>query len=79
MTRRDMSEHCCRVVVQGEEKNLQAAQQALLKRAKANSMAQLGKYDPSLESADAGERTFEKVRTPIHSLSGLNIFVVSDS
>ena len=26
-------------------------------------MAQLGKYDPSLESADAGERTFEKVRT----------------
>ena len=54
-------------VVQGEEKNLQAAQQALLKRAKANSMAQLGKYDPSLESADAGERTFEKVRVPERS------------
>ena len=50
--------------MQGEEKNLAAAQQALLKRAKANSMAQLGKYDPSLESADAGERTFEKARAP---------------
>ena len=74
-----MSEHCCCVVVQGEEQNLQAAQQALLKRAKANSMAQLGKYDPSLESADAGERTFEKVRIPIHLHSGLDIDVVVGS
>ena len=48
------------VQTQGEEKNLQAAQQALLKRARANSMAQLGKYDPASESAEAGERTFEK-------------------
>jgi fructose-bisphosphate aldolase class I len=45
---------------QGEEKNIPAAQEALLKRAKANSLAQLGKYDPSAESADAGERTYEK-------------------
>jgi len=45
---------------QGEEKNVEAAQQALLKRARANSMAQLGKYDPASESAEAGERTFEK-------------------
>lgn len=34
--------------------------QALLKRAKANSQAQLGKYDPSSESSEAGERTYEK-------------------
>ena len=46
--------------MQGEEKNVEAAQQALLKRARANSMAQLGKYDPASESAEAGERTFEK-------------------
>ncbi len=39
---------------------MDAAKQALLKRAKANSDAQLGKYDPSTESSDAGERTFEK-------------------
>ena len=34
--------------------------QALLKRAKANSQAQLGQYDPSTESSEAGERTYEK-------------------
>ena len=34
--------------------------QALLKRAKANSQAQLGQYDASSESAEAGERTYEK-------------------
>jgi fructose-bisphosphate aldolase class I len=45
---------------QGEEKNIPAAQEALLKRARANSTAQLGQYDPSKESADAGERTYEK-------------------
>ena len=39
---------------------MEAAQQALLKRARANSMAQLGKYDPASESKEAGERTFEK-------------------
>lgn len=45
---------------QGKPENLKAAQDALLKRAKANSDAQLGQYDPSNESADAGERTYEK-------------------
>lgn len=45
---------------QGDEKNEQAAQEALLKRARANSMAQLGKYDPSDESAEAAKGMFEK-------------------
>lgn len=44
----------------GEEANYAAAQQALLKRAKANSEAQLGKYDPAGESADAAKGMFEK-------------------
>jgi hypothetical protein len=39
---------------------MKAAQDALLKRAKANSDAQLGQYDPSNESADADQRTYEK-------------------
>lgn len=39
----------------GEEGNVEVAQAALLKRAKANSDAQLGKYDPSGESADAAK------------------------
>jgi fructose-bisphosphate aldolase class I len=39
---------------------VKAAQDALLKRAKANSMAQLGKYDSSIEDASADQRTFEK-------------------
>ena len=43
----------------GEEGNVQAAQEALLKRASANSAAQLGKYDPSNESADAAKGMFE--------------------
>jgi len=47
-------------VWQGKPENLKAAQEALLKRAKANSEAQLGKYNPAEESADAGERTYEK-------------------
>jgi len=45
---------------QGKPENIKAAQEALLKRAKANSDAQLGQYDPSNESAEAGERTYEK-------------------
>jgi hypothetical protein len=45
---------------QGKPENAKAAQEALLKRAKANSDAQLGKYDASGESAGAGERTYEK-------------------
>lgn len=44
----------------GEEANYQAGQASLIKRAKANSAAQLGKYDPAEEDAAAGERTFEK-------------------
>jgi fructose-bisphosphate aldolase class I len=46
--------------LQGKPENFQAAQEALLKRAKANSDAQLGQYDPSNEAAEAGERTYEK-------------------
>jgi fructose-bisphosphate aldolase class I len=45
---------------QGKPENMKAAQEALLKRAKANSDAQLGQYDPSNESADADQRTYEK-------------------
>eukprot|EP00210_Caulerpa_lentillifera_P007193 g6883.t1 len=45
---------------QGDEKNIDAAQQALLKRARANSLAQLGKYDPSEESAEAAKGMYEK-------------------
>lgn len=45
---------------QGKPENIKAAQEALLKRAKANSDAQLGQYDPANESAEAGERTYEK-------------------
>lgn len=45
---------------QGKDENVAAAQKALLLRASANSAAQLGKYDPSKESAEAAERTYEK-------------------
>lgn len=45
---------------QGKSENVKAAQEALLKRAKANSDAQLGKYDPSSESAEAGQKLYEK-------------------
>ncbi|GBG00343.1 fructose-bisphosphate aldolase, chloroplastic-like [Raphidocelis subcapitata] len=45
---------------QGKPENYKAAQESLLQRAKANSDAQLGKYDASGESAAAGERTYEK-------------------
>ncbi len=44
----------------GEEGNVEAAQAALLKRAKANSDAQLGKYDPAGESSEAAQGMFEK-------------------
>lgn len=46
--------------IQGEPANVKAAQEALLVRAKANSDAQLGKYDPSKESAEAGKSLYEK-------------------
>jgi len=45
---------------QGKPENVPAAHQALLKRAKANSDAQLGKYDPSSESAEAAQGMYEK-------------------
>jgi len=45
---------------QGKPENVKAAQEALLKRAKANSDAQQGKYDPSTESKSAGEGMYEK-------------------
>lgn len=46
--------------MQGEDKNIEAAQQALLKRASANSAAQLGKYNPSSEDAKGDARVYEK-------------------
>lgn len=45
---------------QGKPENAVAAQQALLKRAKANSDAQLGKYDASAEGKEAGQGMYEK-------------------
>ncbi|KAK9794956.1 hypothetical protein WJX73_002492 [Symbiochloris irregularis] len=45
---------------QGDSKNEQKAQEALLKRAKANSDAQKGQYDPSSESEEAGQKLYEK-------------------
>jgi len=45
---------------QGKPENVKAAQDALIKRAKANSEAQLGKYKPEGEDAAAAERTYEK-------------------
>ena len=44
----------------GEDGNWDAAQQALIKRASANSAAQQGKYDSSQEDKAAGESTYEK-------------------
>jgi len=44
----------------GDPANNRAGQEALLTRAKANSDAQLGKYDPSTESAEAGKSLYEK-------------------
>merc|ERR1712176_1251410 len=45
---------------QGDEANVEAAQTALLGRAKANSLAQLGQYTGDGESASAGEGMYEK-------------------
>jgi fructose-bisphosphate aldolase class I len=44
----------------GKPENKQAAQAALIKRASANSSAQLGKYDPSNESKEAATIMYEK-------------------
>jgi hypothetical protein len=65
---------------QGKPENMKAAQEALLKRAKANSDAQLGQYDPSNESADADQRTYEKgykVRTAAAAASSLCFYSFS--
>lgn len=45
---------------QGQDGNREAAQQALLRRAKANSEAQLGKYTPEGEDASAAQGMYEK-------------------
>merc|ERR1712157_622709 len=45
---------------EGDEANVEAAQTALLGRAKANSLAQLGQYTGDGESASAGEGMYEK-------------------
>ena len=45
---------------QGEESNWKAAQDALAKRAAANSAAQKGEYDPSKEGSEAGEGMYQK-------------------
>ena len=45
---------------QGKPENVKASQDALLKRAKANSEAQLGKYDAAGESKEAGKGMYEK-------------------
>jgi fructose-bisphosphate aldolase class I len=45
---------------QGKPENVQAAQEALLRRAKANSDAQQGKYDASAEGKSASEGMYEK-------------------
>jgi len=44
----------------GKEENVKAAQEALLKRAAANSAAQMGQYDPSKEAKSASEGMFQK-------------------
>ena len=44
----------------GKPENKEKAQAALLKRAAANSAAQLGKYDPSSESKEASVGMYEK-------------------
>lgn len=45
---------------QGKPENVKAAQEALIKRAKANSDAQLGKYTAAGESKDAAKGMYEK-------------------
>ncbi len=45
---------------QGKDENIGKAHAALLKRASANSAAQLGKYDPKIEDQAASEGMFQK-------------------
>jgi len=45
---------------QGKDENIKKAQEALIKRAKANSQAQLGKYSPSDEDKAAAEGMYQK-------------------
>lgn len=55
-------QNTCLKTWQGRSENVEAAQGALLKRARANSLAQLGKYDPAVEGDDssAAEGMFQK-------------------
>jgi len=55
-------QNTCLKTWQGRPENVEKAQKALLKRAMANSMAQLGKYDPKMEGEDssAAEGMFQK-------------------
>lgn len=49
----------CIAAWKGQNSNVKAAQEELMKRAKANSLASLGKYDPgSISSLDAGQSLF---------------------
>ena len=43
-----------------EESNWKAAQDAVAKRAAANSAAQKGEYDPSKEGSEAGKGMYQK-------------------
>lgn len=45
---------------QGKPENVKQAQENLIKRAQANSAAQLGKYDPSGEGKEASQGMYEK-------------------
>nr|BAO19310.1 fructose-bisphosphate aldolase, class I [Chlamydomonas sp. W80] len=45
---------------QGKPENVEASQAALIRRAQANSAAQLGQYDPSKEGKEAAEGMYEK-------------------
>jgi fructose-bisphosphate aldolase class I len=45
---------------QGKDENINQAQEALIKRAKANSQAQLGKYTPTNEDKAAAEGMYQK-------------------
>lgn len=50
----------CLKAWQGKDSNLRAAQEALLKRAKANSMAQWGKYDGSAADSNSKQSLYVK-------------------
>ena len=47
-------------LLQGDDANVKVAQEALLGRAKANSDAQKGQYEPSAEDKKLGESMYQK-------------------